>query len=127
MAARKRFIKDVGLALAALSVYFLALLTPLHHVSATQNSLAELGFETAGTWTICSVDGAQDREKPFAVQCPVCCLVKAQGFIPPTIDYVAANPLVRPEPPIVSERLAPHPFDVNFRAAPRAPPLAASV
>lgn len=126
MAELRRFIfKDVGLALAALSIYFLALLVPLHHAQATQNDLAELGIEAAGAWSICSAGGAEDPEKPSVVPCPICSLVKLQTLVPPAIDYVAALSPIRREPPLVSALPAPRPFDINFQAAPRAPPVQA--
>lgn len=124
MAEFRRFIfKDVGLALAALAVFFLALLVPLHHAQATQNDLAEPGFEAAGAWSICSGGSLHDPEKPSVVPCPICSLVKLQILVPPTIDYVAVVLPIRSEPPLVSDW--PAPFDINFQAAPRAPPVLA--
>lgn len=66
-------IREIGTALAVLSLYVLTLLLPLHQAAGLQNDLARLGFETVGSWSICADAGAADKDEqqaPAALKCP---------------------------------------------------------
>lgn len=75
-----RLWKEMGAALAVLSIYLLTLLVPLHQAAALQSRFADLGYETVGALSICtaiSESGTED-DAPSAFACPVTGLAKAE-------------------------------------------------
>jgi hypothetical protein len=57
----KSMVKEVGAAFAVLALYILVLLAPLHQAAGLQRDLAELGYATLDTWSVCA-PLEQDRQ-----------------------------------------------------------------
>ncbi|WP_196259066.1 hypothetical protein [Pelagibacterium limicola] len=87
-------LREIGAAVAVLSIYVLTLLMPLHQAAATQRGFAELGYETIAGWSVCTVaKGAEkDSDTPAAVNCPVTGVTKYD--LAPHVD--PATPLIVP-------------------------------
>jgi len=91
----RSMIREVGTAIAVLSLYLLTVLLPLHQAAGLQNDLAQLGFETIGSWSICEDGGAAgkgDQQAPTALKCPAAGIAKHEfaailpvilGVVPP--------------------------------------------
>lgn len=62
--------REISSAVAVLAVYVLVLLAPLHQAAGLQHSLAELGYASPSTWSICGAalpgDGGDN-----SLKCPV--------------------------------------------------------
>jgi hypothetical protein len=100
-------IREIGTALAVLSLYVLTLLLPLHQAAGLQNDLARLGFETVGSWSICADAGAADKgepQAPAALKCPAAGIGKHEfaailpvvlGIAPPESGrpFLASDPV----------------------------------
>ena len=80
--------REIGLALAALALWMLTLLVPLHQVSGLLRERAMAGFDISGAWSICvSLAQDEDGEARLPSVCP------AQG--------IGKNDVAAPPPPVL--------------------------
>lgn len=91
----RSIIRELGTAIAVLSLYLLTVLLPLHQAAGLQSDLARLGFETIGSWSICEDAGSAgkgDQQAPTALKCPAAGIAKHEfaailpvilGVVPP--------------------------------------------
>lgn len=114
--------REIGAAIAVLSLYILVLLAPLHQSAGLQRDLDALGYSSLDFWSICqplTVDGTED---PIEVaKCPVAGVGKYEVALatPPSIDIptpdlatvisypVAASGRHLMRPPYVGQARAP--------------------
>lgn len=116
--------RELGTALAVLSLYVLILLAPLHQAAGLQRDFDALGFASLDTWSICvplTVDGSS--EQPDIAKCPFAGIGKHEvALIEPTsIDIgttVVANDVFYPRP---AERV--HTRAASKTGQARAPPV----
>lgn len=122
--ANRAAVRDMGAALAVLSIYLLTLLVPLHDAAALQSNFEKLGYETVGALSICSAINEADSQQdaPAAIHCPVAGLAKAQLSL--------ETGAIRLEAPILRDLVwravqpaqAPPAYSPLEHAPPRAPP-----
>lgn len=115
-------IKEVGAALALLSLYLLVLFAPLHQAAGLQRSLDALGYAALDSWAVCqplTVGGSKDQ--PTVAKCPVAGVGKFELALltPPALDLAAPNrstviryrdhssAIVRARPPSIGQARAP--------------------
>jgi hypothetical protein len=68
----RQIAREFGAAFAVLAIYMLVLLAPLHQMSGLQRELAQLGYESTSTWSVClSVSDRTGDETPLAAKCPL--------------------------------------------------------
>lgn len=74
--------REVSSAVAVLAIYVLVLLAPWHQAAGLQHELAELGYSSSSTWSICAAaspnDGGDDTSAK--VTCPAAGIGK-QEFV----------------------------------------------
>lgn len=88
----RTYVREIGTAVAVLSLYLLVLLAPLHQAAGLQRDLDALGYASLDLWPICqplSVDGTQ--ELPDVAKCPVAGIGKHEliPLTPASIDLAA--------------------------------------
>ncbi|MFV0244524.1 MAG: hypothetical protein ACK5IB_05815 [Qingshengfaniella sp.] len=122
--AHNTVFRETGMALAALAIWMLCLLTPLHQAAGALREMAKAGVDISGAWSICITlaEGAADPDKSVP-DCPAQGMAKTGLALGPApvvialvgdlVDHVDARP--RSEQPHVPVHLS--------RIQPRAPPL----
>lgn len=65
--------REISSAVAALAVYVLVLLAPLHQAAGLQHDLAELGYVSPSTWSICAapLPGDGGDNSSAKIKCPL--------------------------------------------------------
>ncbi|MGC8203992.1 hypothetical protein ACP2AV_14935 [Aliiroseovarius sp. PTFE2010] len=118
------YIRDTGVALAALAIWMLCLLAPLHQSAGTLRDMAKAGVDISGAWSLCVTLAEGDVDPAKSVpDCPAQGVSKsglAHGPAPVVIaavwdlsGHIAPTP--SPQRPRAQARLGP--------IQPRAPPL----
>lgn len=118
----RMFVREIGVALAVLSLYILVLLAPLHQAAGLQRDLDALGYASLDFWSICQPLTVEDtQELPDVAKCPVAGIGKFEVALstPASIDIeaprfatevfypVAEAPDHPPRPPFVGQARAP--------------------
>lgn len=123
---RRHIARDAGTVFAVLALYLLVLLAPLHQAAGLQRDLAQLGYESSLSWSVCtSLAERGDQSAPILAKCPAAGIGKSEP-VGPNASAVLAD-VSRPASPVIYERDA---AVLAFRAAahpgqPRAPPAVA--
>lgn len=124
---RRRIGRDMGYAIAALAIYLLTLMLPLHQAAGLQRDLDRLGFANLGAVSVCSpglADPDGDPDTPNALKCAAAGIGKhdVAAVLPPALSLT---------PPRVAVSLAylpaykgPLPRRAPHYAQARAPPVA---
>lgn len=120
----KSIVREIGAALAVVTIYMLVLLMPLHQAAGLQRDLAGLGFENLETWSICSSIAQDDGQPVAAVKCAAAGIGKNE-IVPPDVVHTALDILrvagtVRYFDP--ADTITPAPR--RSPGQPRAPPVA---
>ena len=125
--ARHGIGRDIGYAVAALAMYLLTLLLPLHQAAGLQRDLDRLGFAALAPISICSPGLAHpdgDPETPNALKCAASGIGKHDlaATLPPSLPLAAPRAAVAVayvlQPSVHPQRLPAH-----YGQA-RAPPVA---
>lgn len=88
----RMIVREIGAAMAVLSLYVLILLAPLHQSAGLQRDLDALGYASLDLWSICQPQTVgQTQEKPDVAKCPVAGIGKYEVALltPNTIDLAA--------------------------------------
>ena len=118
-------IRETGVALAALAIWMLCLLAPLHQSAGTLREMAKAGVDISGAWSVCVTlaEGDADPDKSVP-DCPAQGVSKSSLALGPAPVVIAAvwdqprrsDPAPSPQRPRAQARRGP--------IQPRAPPLA---
>ena len=119
-------VRELGTAFAVIAIYFLVLLAPLHQAAGLQRDLADLGFQSQTSWSVCNAL-AQDEDgnrQPGQVRCAIAGIAK-NDVLPVSPIVLALDVLRASDPVIYATSSAPHPRAVATHIGqPRAPPAA---
>lgn len=88
----RMFVREIGTAVAVLSLYILVLLAPLHQAAGLQRDLDALGYSSLDLWSICQPLTVGDtQELPEIAKCPATGIGKHEVVLatPASIDLDA--------------------------------------
>ncbi|MEO5806261.1 hypothetical protein [Devosia sp.] len=126
MASSRTIGREIGTAFAALAIYLLTILTPLHQARASQLDFARLGYATIdANWALCGAPDASDTSKTVATKCPVTSTGKQHvaPVLPVAFVFNPQRAQVQLDAPSAK---SPTPAGVlQIAAPPRAPPAQA--
>lgn len=118
-------LREVGVPLAALAIWLLCLLAPLHMAAGALRDLSDAGVRITTSWSICSTlaDGENDPDRSVPV-CAVQCLAKMGLALPsvPAPITVVLLPMGGIDGP--ARETADHLLRIYGPNQPRAPPIA---
>jgi len=122
----RQLMRDAGTAFAVLALYLLVLLAPLHQAAGLQRDLAQIGYESNLSWSVCaSLADHGDPSAPLLAKCPAAGIGKSDPLGPVPVAVVTevqrrALPVVYDHAPLSLQSChADHP------GQPRAPPVCA--
>lgn len=115
--------RECAMAIAAVALYALLLLTPLHQAAGLQRDLDAIGYSSLDLWSVCVPNTRDDGQRPVeAAKCPAVGIGKQDLAL-------AAPPVVHLPPVRVAEAVVHLPqvpakwlHSVNHPAQARAPP-----
>lgn len=127
MPIRMRHIaREVGTAAAVLALYLLVLLAPLHQSAGLQRDLAQLGFESSHSWSVCtSVAPTGDTDAPTAIKCPLTSVAKLDFGVLPAGGSILVAPVVSTTVSYATAASAILAGRLDHPGQPRGPPQAA--
>ena len=117
--------RELGTAFAVIAIYLLVLVAPLHQAAGLQRDLADLGFQSQASWSVCGAL-AQDEDgnrQPGEVRCAVSGIAK--NDVLPVSPVALDLDIVRASDPVVYATVfAPRPRAIDAHVGqPRAPPV----
>lgn len=75
--------REIGVALAVLSLWFLSLLAPMHQAAGLLREMAQAGVDTTGAWTICVTQTEGSDPDGMPQICPAHGIGKSEIALPP--------------------------------------------
>jgi len=118
-------VRELGTAFAVIAIYLLVLLAPLHQAAGLQRDLADLGFQSQASWSVCSAL-AQDEDgnrQPGQVRCAVAGIAK-NDVLPVSPVALALDILRASDPVVYAAGTTPLPRAIAAHIGqPRAPPV----
>lgn len=89
-----QILREAGFAAAALALWLLVLLAPLHQTSRVLVEFRLAGVLPAAAWLLCQpADAGQDTDRPVPI-CPAHALIGAIGPAPATLAALAPIPVL---------------------------------
>lgn len=90
----RMIVREIGAAVAVLSLYILVLLAPLHQSAGLQRDLDALGYSSLDLWSICQPLTVEEKpDVPEVAKCPVTGIGKYEVALatPPSIHIAAPD------------------------------------
>lgn len=120
-----KLVREMGTAFAVLAIYVLTLLAPLHQSAGLQRDLANLGYESIGTWSVCAPltdeAGGETRDGQ-QIKCAAAGIGKNQLAATLPQPIVFDSPARSAEPHFVAFDTIGHSSHLPYIGQPRAPP-----